>query len=226
MILDRYLKIISKIKFTLILYKNKTNTINFKSNNVFNLDFRKMNCMLSKGFIIILIIFIFVVFFINGWVTKNTSFFLASVIFFISLCLIYNQMQEYYAQDDPKLKEIKKRLEIFFANRKNWDEPLSILNEKNFMNNIRFFRGEKSYTINKKQVYICLKDEKGEYYDDNTLYYVVCHEISHVICDEIGHTEKFYRIFNELLSKMEEDGIYDYKIPIKHDYCSNGDPEM
>ena len=135
-------------------------------------------------------------------------------------------MQEYYAQDDPKLKEIKKRLEIFFANRKNWNEPLSILNEKNFINNIRFFRGEKSYTINKKQVYICLKDEKGEYYDDNTLYYVVCHEISHVICDEIGHTEKFYLIFNELLSKMEEDGMYDYKIPIKHDYCSNGDPEM
>jgi hypothetical protein len=185
-----------------------------------------MNSALSKGFIIILIFFIFSMFFINGWVTKNTSFFLGGVILFISLCLIYTQIQEYYAQDDPKLKEIKNRLEIFFANKKDWTGPLSVLNEKNFMKNITFFRGEKSYTINKKQVYICLKDQTGEYYDDNTLYYVVCHEISHVICDEIGHTEKFYLIFNALLSKMEESGIYNYNIPIKHDYCKNGDPEM
>jgi hypothetical protein len=185
-----------------------------------------MNSTLSKGFIIILIFFIFLMFFINGWVTKNTSFFLGGVMLFISLSLIYSQIQEYYAQDDPKLKEIKNRLEIFFANKKDWTGHLSVLNEKNFIKNITFFRGEKSYTINKKQVYICLKDEMGEYYDDNTLYYVVCHEISHVICDEIGHTEKFYLIFNELLSKMEESGIYDYNIPIKHDYCKDGDPEM
>ena len=185
-----------------------------------------MDCILSKGIVIILIIYIFLVFFINGCITKNTSFFLAGVIFFISVCLIYNQIQEHYAQDDPKLKEIKNRLETFFANKKDWSGSLSVLNEKNIMKNISFFRGEKSYTINKKQVYICLKDEMGKYYDDNTLYYVVCHEISHVLCDEIGHTEKFYVIFNELLLKMEEHGIYDYKIPIKHDYCKNGDPEM
>jgi len=203
------------------LFLNLTN-----NNYVFNLGFREMNCILSKGFTIILIIFIFLVFFINGCITKNTYFFLAGVIFFISVCIIYNQVHEYYAQDDPKLKEIKKSLEIFFATEERWTGALSVLNEKNFMNDITFFRGEKSYTINKKQVYICLKDETGSYYDDNTLYYVVCHEISHVICDEIGHTEKFYLIFNELLSKMEQAGLYDYTIPIKNDYCKNGDPEM
>ncbi len=201
--------------------------LNLTNNNyVFNLGFREMNCILSKGFTIILIIFIFLVFFINGCITKNTYFFLAGVIFFISFCIIYNQVHEYYAQDDPKLKEIKKSLEIFFATEERWTGALSVLNEKNLLNDITFFRGEKSYTINKKQVYICLKDETGSYYDDNTLYYVVCHEISHVICDEIGHTEKFYLIFNELLSKMEQAGLYDYKIPIKNDYCKSGDPEM
>ena len=45
---------------------------------------------------------------------------------------------------------------------------------------------------------MCLKDKNGKYYDDNMLNYVALHELAHVLCDEIGHTDKFYAIFDEL----------------------------
>ena len=58
------------------------------------------------------------------------------------------------------------------------------------------------------------------------LIFVLAHEISHAICDEIGHTEKFHRIFQALLIKLTEAGIYDPNIPIIQEYCEKGDPEV
>lgn len=179
----------------------------------------------STNVITILILF-FLLFLIIGFVTKDISFIFVGIIVFIVGWLIFNQIHEHYTQNDPKLKEIRKTLDAFFLNNKPWKGPLYILNQKNIMEDISLNRGEKSYTINKEKVYICLKDDDNQYYDDNTLYYVIGHELSHVICDEIGHTEKFHRIFDALLIKMEDEGIYNPNIPITKDYCKNGDSEM
>ena len=51
--------------------------------------------------------------------------------------------------------------------------------------------------------------------------YVAIHELAHVLCDEIGHTEKFYEIFNNLLDKAENLNIYDSDIPIISNYCGH-----
>jgi hypothetical protein len=186
----------------------------------------KMFTMTTYTKVILLLVAVFLLFIVIGFITKLVPFFLAGLLIFIVGWVIYNQVYEHYSQDDPKLKDLKVRLEDFFDNKKNWENHLKILNDKNIMKSINFYRGEKSYTINKKKVYICLKDEDGNYYDDNTLFYVIAHELSHVICDEIGHTEKFHHIFETLLKKMEQEGLYNSKIPIKHDYCNDGDSEV
>jgi hypothetical protein len=123
------------------------------------------------------------------------------IIFYI----IYTQIVEYYQQMDPVLNVIK--------------DNLRPLNE--YVESVQFYEGNKSYTINKKKIYLCLKDENNDYYDINMLMYVAIHELSHVMCDEIGHTPKFNKIFKENLERAEKLGIYDSSKPILSNYCGH-----
>lgn len=158
---------------------------------------------------------------------KIFSIILAFILILSVSLIIYNQIREHYDKDDPKLKELIKVFEDFFNKERYWEAPLNILNQKNIMEDIKIYRGNKSYNINKEKIYICLKDENGEYYNDNMLIYVIAHEISHTIChDEIGHTEKFHTIFEKLLIELTAAGIYNPSIPIQQDYCQNSDPEI
>ena len=119
--------------------------------------------------------------------------------------IIYSQMKEYYQQTDPMLKIIKDTLEPLHARVKE----------------LNFYEGNKSYTINKRKIYLCLRDENEEYYEFNMLLYVAIHELSHVLCDEIGHTPKFNQIFYDQLILAEKLGIYDSSKPIISNYCGH-----
>lgn len=123
----------------------------------------------------------------------------------ILINVVRTRVTEYYEQMDPMLVRIKETL-----------IPLHPC-----VANLKFYEGKKSYTINKKKVYLCLKDDDGEYYNFNMLIYVSIHELSHVICDEIGHTAKFHRIFRDLLELAEQKNIYDSSIPIVKNYCGH-----
>lgn len=85
---------------------------------------------------------------------------------------------------------------------------------------LNFYEGEKSYTINKKNVYICMRDENGRYYDRNFLVFVILHEISHALCDEIGHTQKFMDIFADLIERASRMGLYDKNGRKIENYCN------
>ncbi len=85
---------------------------------------------------------------------------------------------------------------------------------------LQFYEGDKSYTINKKDVHICMKDENGRYYDRNFLIFVILHEISHALCDEIGHTEKFGQIFDQVLKRAAVLGVYDPTKKKVENYCN------
>ena len=155
--------------------------------------------------------------------TKILAIILAFLLIVLVSWIVYKQIKEHYTKDDPKLKELTKVFEDFFKQERYWVVPLDMLNHKNIMDEITMYRGNKSYTINKEKVYICLKDENGQYYNDNTLIYVMSHEICHSLCPEIGHTELFHTIFEALLLELTEAGIYNPSIPIEQDYCQNGD---
>jgi hypothetical protein len=120
--------------------------------------------------------------------------------------IIYRQVNEFYNQLDPVLITVKNSVQQI---------------EPRISENLQFFEGDKSYTINKKKIYLCLKDENGEYYDMNMLIYVAIHELSHVLCDEIGHTPKFHQIFQKNLEKAIQLGIYDPSKPIIQNYCGH-----
>lgn len=154
------------------------------------------------------------------------SILITIVIIIIILYIITKQIRETHSQNDPVLKEINKIFTEFFNKDRYWNYPLDKLNNNNIMDKVILYRGKKSYTINKRKIYLCLKDEEGSYYTLNMLVYVMAHEISHAICDEIGHTEKFHRIFEALLEELIKDGLYNPNIPVNSKYCELGDGEF
>ena len=134
--------------------------------------------------------------------------YIASLIIFIiavSIFSIYNHIAENYRaeSDDPIMLTVKEKLKLIHPD----------------VSRLEFYESNKSYTINKQKVHLCLKDKNGDYYNENMLTYVGLHELAHVLCDEVGHTEKFYRVFDDLLDKAHEMGLYDPSIPIIQDYC-------
>lgn len=129
-----------------------------------------------------------------------------AIIAFLSW-LIYNQIEEYHLQDDPMLETLKEVLEPLYK-------------EYPQLRKIKLYKGEKSYTINKEKTFMCLYDENGDYYDLNTILHVILHEYAHSLnTKDIGHTEEFYRIFDELMKRATELKVYNPDIPVDKNYC-------
>lgn len=148
------------------------------------------------------------------------------IIFLLVGYIVYDQINEHFNDKDPKLSELKDRLKMMFDSKEKsgekWTGNLEPLNSrKDIMEKIKLYVGSKSYTINKSRIYLCLKDENGKYYDDNSLMFVLLHELAHVICKSIGHTDEFQKIFNELLSEASNVGIYNPNIPMVKKYCGH-----
>ncbi len=81
--------------------------------------------------------------------------------------------------------------------------------------------GDKSYSLDKEEIYLCVRDKKsGKIYDDNMLVYVLLHELAHCVNrEDVGHTQAFHKTFNELLERAIQVGIYNPNIPHVKDYC-------
>ncbi len=148
------------------------------------------------------------------------------VVFFfvIKLGINYKQVSQFKANvisdHDPKISELINLIRPMFDKTKMvYSGFLAPLNSRDIMSEIEFKHASKSFTINKKVVHMCLKDEKGDYYDNNSLVYVLLHEIAHVINATVGHDPMFNNIFNDLLDIAQQKKIYDPEIPMVNSYC-------
>lgn len=115
--------------------------------------------------------------------------------------------------DHPKIREIQQHLLSVFH---GYDDITRKIN-----NHITLQAHNKSFTIDKKHIHLCLYDPNGNYYPDDMLLYVAIHELAHVFCSEIGHTPKFYEIFNELLAVAQTQGRYSSDFHPISDYCQH-----
>jgi hypothetical protein len=79
-----------------------------------------------------------------------------------------------------------------------------------------------SYTINKgSYLGMCIVDKKNKIYDNNTLMFVLLHELSHLGCESIGHTEEFIKFYQFILKESISLGIYNYSnySKVSIEYC-------
>jgi hypothetical protein len=134
---------------------------------------------------------------------------LAIALIVLLVFLIKNQVEEYQLQDDPILYLLKEVLTPIKYNGKSITEGLKL------------YKANKSYTINKDKTFLCVYDKNGNYYPLNMVVYVLLHEISHSLnTKDVGHTDAFYKIFDDLLKEATKLGIYNPSIPIIDDYCN------
>lgn len=145
----------------------------------------------------------------------------------LTLTLLFNKWGLLYEglnlvpASDPILDLLVARTSVLFNQpNKKYTGALAMLNTKNIMKDITIVPGDKSYTINKKKIYMCLKDANNEYYNLNMLTYVLLHEIAHTLSVSVNHTEEFKQIFGELLYEAIQQGVYNPNIPIVMDYCN------
>lgn len=72
-----------------------------------------------------------------------------------------------------------------------------------------FEEGKKSFTVSKgKKISMCLRNEHGKLYSDNTIMFVLLHEISHVAINSHDHNPEFWDTFGLLLKEANSIGIY------------------
>jgi hypothetical protein len=93
---------------------------------------------------------------------------------------------------------------------------------------LRFYESNEAYTLNKKRVFLCTRDQKGQDYSDNMLTYAAIHEIAHAVDPHFRygqpvdqHPEEYMNIFKALLTKAHMLGLYDPTQTIDPFYCAN-----
>jgi len=144
--------------------------------------------------------------------TKKIFTVLAIILIILLLSKITIEIRDNYEdkQQDPYILKLVNELSIIPSVRDVIDSS-----------GLKFFDGRKSYTINKKYVFICMYDKDGNIYPKNQLVLVLLHEIAHAICDEIGHTKKFHSILDELLEEASKKGLYNPNMKPIIGYCNH-----
>ena len=134
-------------------------------------------------------------------------------ILILSIVLYYRKKQQYeeFKRHEPILHSLKTDIEKLV--------PYLTHDEIIKLSQLRLQPDIKSYTINKKDMHLCLEDANGKYYEKNMLIYATLHELAHIFCDEIGHTIKYHKIFARLLDIAENINIYDSKLILPKKYC-------
>lgn len=129
---------------------------------------------------------------------------IVALVFFFLFKIV--RRENYVSYDDPHIEKLRQRLLPVFPELKT----------------VEMFASNKSFTIDKKEIYICMKDEYGSYYDDNMLTYVIIHELAHSIQKEVDtqHSQKFKDIFFPLLDRAERAGLYNPNLPVVQNYCN------
>ena len=124
-----------------------------------------------------------------------------------------------------KLSEINLKVQQLISNLDMNREGVSTLKSKynpNTLSETGIGAKYTSYSVNKgEKISICIRHINGQFIDDNTVMFVVIHELAHVMTKEVGHTKMFWDNMKYLLEEGNRLGIY---IPVNYktspiDYC-------
>jgi len=135
---------------------------------------------------------------------SNFILLIISISIFISLTLLVNTTEAY---SDPKINEIRNIL-------------MSI--DPELTKKLHIQASNKSFTEDKRDMYLCLRDQYGKYYPDNMLAYVAIHELAHAKSKDVDtqHVGREFRDnFENYLKIAESKGLFDPAKGLVEEYC-------
>jgi hypothetical protein len=110
-----------------------------------------------------------------------------------------------------KVQTLLYNLESHHPNNPDVDRLLFRMRDGIKIQESEFEHGTSSYTINKGEVLsFCLrhKDDQEKFHDENTMWFVICHELAHVMSVSEGHNKEFIKNFKFLLKESKKYGLY------------------
>jgi hypothetical protein len=93
--------------------------------------------------------------------------------------------------NDPNIKRIQKY----------WTEGISEIPQSETI----------AYAIEKKELYICVRDANGTLQNIDDLFFVLLHELSHVMNPTYGHDDTFWKQFKKTLEMANKLGYLPYR---------------
>ena len=74
------------------------------------------------------------------------------------------------------------------------------------------YNNEAAYSINKgERIGICLRKKSGDVEDENTMFFVLMHELAHIMSRKYAHDKEFWDNFALLIEAATESGLYKYR---------------
>lgn len=99
---------------------------------------------------------------------------------------LLDKMNDYYKNNPTSMKLIHNLITKYDPDYLEENDPT-------------FTVGHKTFTLNFQRISICLRKKSGEFYDMNTLQFVMMHELSHIAALEKNHDDYFWLVFKFIL---------------------------
>lgn len=117
-----------------------------------------------------------------------------------------NKKSDAEIESANKLARVNEKIDILIKSLSTSDERRQLLEEAPIQLQEREYLDKTGYTINKGDtVGLCLEE------DENSLFFVTLHELSHIITKEYGHPPEFWNNFKFLVKKAVDIGLYNYR---------------
>lgn len=71
-----------------------------------------------------------------------------------------------------------------------------------------WYEQDVGYSINKQDIFLCVRGENDELLDIETGLFILLHEMAHIMSDSVGHTKEFEDNLDALLIAAKELDLY------------------
>jgi hypothetical protein len=115
-----------------------------------------------------------------------------------TLALLENHAKDFLGKIDASMYDDT----TFFKKTSRWSGTIS---------EIPISSESIAYSLDKTDIFMCIRDQDGHIHEFDDLFFVLLHEIAHTQNDTYGHDDGFWKVFKQLLELANKVGALRFK---------------